>query len=323
MGACVVLVDKPVGPTSFDMVRRARRGLRERVGHAGTLDPFASGLLLVLIGQATRISNLLMGLPKEYDLTAQFGAVSTTADPTGEIAATGQRVTATEVVTALDGFRGRIRQRVPLTSAVKVDGEPLYKKAHRGEVADTPEREVMVYDLAMTGFDEEAQTARLLAFTGSGTYARVLAEGIGEATGAGAYAAALRRTRIGTFSVDDALAPDELFPDRYRQGGPGVLSLDEALSFLPRYEASASQARLAANGHELRVSSEVDASLQGGASRDRDTSGSNVAPGGRRPAGGCAAPGSRFRVHGPEGLLGVYEHRGGVAKPLVIFPRMA
>ena len=159
---------------------------------------------------------------------------------------------------------------MPLTSAVKVDGEPLYKKAHRGEVADTPEREVMVYDLAMTGFDEEAQTARLLAFTGSGTYARVLAEGIGEATGAGAYAAALRRTRIGTFSVDDALAPDELFPDRYRQGGPGVLSLDEALSFLPRYEASASQARLAANGHELRVSSEGDASLQGGASRDRD-----------------------------------------------------
>ena len=123
--------------------------------------------------------------------------------------------------------------------------------------------------------------------------------------------------------MDDALAPDELFPDRYRQGGPGVLSLDDALSFLPRYEASASQARLAANGHELRVSSEGDALLQGGASRDRDTSGSNVAPGGRRPAGGCAAPGSRFRVHGPEGLLGVYEQRGGVAKPLVIFPRMA
>src|SRR5512137_54845 len=115
----VVLVDKPVGPTSFDVVRAVRRGLRARVGHAGTLDPFASGLLLVMIGHATRISNILMGLPKEYDLTVQFGAVSTTADPTGDIVPTGGHVGEEQVVAALDQFRGTIRQRVPLASAVK------------------------------------------------------------------------------------------------------------------------------------------------------------------------------------------------------------
>ena len=199
----VLLVDKPVGPTSFDMVRTARRGTRGRVGHSGTLDPFATGLLLVMTGSATRVSSLLMGLPKEYDLLVQFGAVSSTGDPTGAItpmggadlagaAAHGAADAASEprlprhakdVVGVLDRFRGRITQRVPLTSAVKVDGEALYKKAHRGETAETPEREVMVYDLSLVEFDEEAQTARLLALVGSGTYARCLAMDIGDGAG--------------------------------------------------------------------------------------------------------------------------------------------
>jgi tRNA pseudouridine55 synthase len=298
----VVLVDKPIGPTSFDMVRAARRavatarraggdqrrGVKARVGHAGTLDPFASGLLLVLVGQATRVSNLLMGLPKEYDLTVQFGAVSSTADPTGEIRPTGGHVQAHQVQRSLDAFRGRIRQKVPLTSAVKVSGEALYKKAHRGEVVDTPEREVMVYDLTMIGFDEEAQTARLLALTGSGAYARVLAEEIGVATAVGAYAASLRRTRIGPFRVENALAPEEFSSDRRVLSGPGVLALDDALGFLPRRDLSPSDARLAENGNEL-----------------------------------ASAPWPLFRAYVSERLLAVYERRDGVAKPVVVFPRPA
>ncbi len=284
MTACVVLVDKPVGPTSFDIVRTARRGLKTRVGHAGTLDPFASGLLLVMIGAATRISQLLMGLPKEYDLTVQFGAVSNTADPTGEITPTEKRTTAAQVMAVLDGFRGRIRQRVPLTSAVKVDGEPLYRKAHRGEAAETPEREVMIYDVNLIDFDEEAQTARLLALTGSGVYMRALAEDIGRAVGAGGYAAALRRTRIGAFAVEEALAPEELGPERYERGDAGVLSVDEALFFLPVLELSGNEARQAANGNVLKES--------------------------RR---------GRFRISGPEGLLAVYEAKDGWARPVVVF----
>ena len=284
----VVVVDKPVGPTSFDIVRVARRGFAGRVGHAGTLDPFASGLLLILLGQATRASQLLLGMPKEYDLTVQFGAVSTTGDPTGEITPTGARVEAEAVVAALDGFRGRVRQTVPLTSAVKVGGEALYNRAHRGEAAETPEREVMIYDVTLLGFDEETQTARLLALTGSGAYLRVLAQDLGAVTGVGGYAAELRRTRIGRFSVADALSPGELSLDRYARCGPGVLDLDEALAFLPCRELGPDLARLAANGNKLPLS------FRG-----------------------------RFRVHGGERLLGVYEGEADTAKPVVVFPCQA
>jgi tRNA pseudouridine55 synthase len=290
----VVLVDKPVGPTSFDMVRAARRGTRGRVGHAGTLDPFASGLLLIMTGAATRVSSLLMGLPKEYDLLVQFGAVSSTGDPTGDIGPfrpdnrSAHTTTARDLVGVLDRFRGRITQRVPLTSAVKVNGEPLYKKAHRGETAETPEREVMVYDLSLVEFDEEAQTARLLALVGSGTYARSLAMDIGASLGCGGYAAALRRVRIGPFTVDDALAPETLSPGRYEERGPGVLALDEALAFIPRCEVCGADLRLAANGNELR-----------------------------------ALPAGRFRVYGGGRLLGVYEGSGDRARPLAVFPGAA
>jgi len=284
--SCLVLVDKPVGPTSFEMVRLARRGIKGRVGHAGTLDPFASGLLLVMVGHATRISGLLMELPKEYVVTVQFGAVSTTADPTGSITPTGApRVQGGEVNAALERFKGRIRQRVPLTSAVKVGGKPLYEKAHRGETGETPEREVMVHDIVMTEFNPQAQTARLVIRTGRGTYVRTLAEDLGLAVGAGGYAGALRRTRIGDFAAEDALGPENLSPARLVAGGRGVLSLDEALAFLPRHEVGARDARLAANGNELRD-----------------------------------VPNGRFRVYGPGGLLGVYEGKAANARPLVVFP---
>jgi tRNA pseudouridine55 synthase len=286
--ARVVLVDKPIGPTSFDVVRVARRGFAGRVGHAGTLDPFASGLLLVLLGQATRVSQLLMGLPKEYELTVQFGAVSSTGDCAGDITATGRRVKAEEVTAAVDGFRGRIRQTVPMTSAVKVGGEALYKKAHRGEIMETPEREIMIYDLTMLGFDEEAQTARVVALTGSGAYLRVLAQDLGTATGGGGYAVGLRRSRIGRFNVAEALAPEALSPERYAAGGPGVLDLDKALAFLPWRHLDADSARLATNGNELSL--DID---------------------------------GRFRVSGDDGLIGVYQGREGTARPVVVFSAKA
>ncbi len=281
----VVLVDKPVGPTSFDVVRTARRGLKVKVGHAGTLDPFASGLLLILVGQATRLSSLLMDLPKEYVFTAQFGATSSTADPTGELTSTGERTDARALMAALNVFRGRIVQRVPLTSAVKVDGEPLYRRAHRGETVETPEREVVVHELSLLSFNEDAQVAEILARTGRGTYVRTLAEGLGEVTGAGAYAATLRRTRVGLFSVEEALAPDELNPERYQAMDRSVMALTEALGFLPRHDVVGRDAKLAANGGELRD----------------------------MPAGRC-------RVYSEDGLLGVWETPDGVARAAVVFP---
>jgi len=169
-----------------------------------------------------------------------------------------------------------------------VEGEPLYKKAHRGETAETPEREVVVYDLTLLDFDEGAQTARLLALTGSGTYARSLAVDIGSALGCGGYAAALRRTRVGMFSVGDARRPEELSPGLYHEGGRGVLGLDQALAFIPARCLGDLEARLAANGNELR-----------------------------------SLPAGRFRVYGQGRLLGVYQGAGGGSRPLVVFPSAA
>jgi tRNA pseudouridine55 synthase len=281
----VLLVDKPVGPTSFDVVRRARWGYGGRVGHAGTLDPFATGLLLVLMGQATRLSQLVLGLPKEYELTVQLGARSSTGDPTGTISRTGKRVEKVTLLKALDGFRGDIIQKVPLTSAVKVAGEALYKKAHRGETAETPRREVSIYDLCLLDFDEQAQTARILALTAGGTYLRVLAQDLGDTLGVGAFALALRRTRVGRFSVCEALALEDLTPECSVTDGPSVLALDQALAGLPAVELEETSARLAANGNVLSVGQQ-----------------------------------GRFRAYGQGRLLGVYEANAGVARPLVIFP---
>ncbi len=284
----VLLVDKPVGPTSFDVVRTARRGFGGRVGHAGTLDPFATGLLLVLIGQATRLSRLFVGLSKEYEVIVQFGATSSTGDPTGEISETCGRVDRASVLRAMDGLRGDIVQKVPLTSAVKVDGEALYKKAHRGETAETPERKVCIYDLCLLDFSEDAQTARILAVTSSGTYLRVLAQDLGEALGVGAYALELRRTRVGRFGVCEALGLEDLSPERYAVAGPGVLDLDQALAGLPAVVLDETSARLVANGNKLKVERQ-----------------------------------GRFRAYGEGRLLGVYEGDAGIAKPLIVFPEGA
>jgi tRNA pseudouridine55 synthase len=281
----IVLVDKPVDWTSFDVVRRARRGVAGKVGHAGTLDPFATGLLVVLVGPATRLAGLFVDLPKEYLVTVQFGAVSTTGDPTGEITTTGGVTTATALVSALDAFRGTQRQRVPMTSAVKVDGERLYHKAHRGETIETPEREITVYDLTLTGFDSDCRQATLLVRCSKGTYIRTLAEDLGAALGVGGYAHELRRLRIGLFDVHEALTPDELSPEVLQVSGPAVLTLESALSFLPFLPVDEAAACRVANGNEL-----------------------------------LDAPDGRFVVRGEAGLLAVYEGAGGCGRPLVVFP---
>src|SRR5207245_1760833 len=143
----VLLVAKPAGPTSHDVVQRIRKSDLARgrkVGHAGTLDPFATGLLLVLIGGATRFQRFFMALPKTYRALVRFGSVSDTGDPTGSLVPTGGRVDAEAVTAALPALVGEIEQRVPLASAVKVGGERLYRKARRGEAFDTPVRRVRV-----------------------------------------------------------------------------------------------------------------------------------------------------------------------------------
>src|SRR6266540_4078168 len=160
----VLLISKPAGLTSHDVVERVRRSplaAGRKVGHAGTLDPFATGLLIVLVGRATRVQRYFMVLPKTYRTRARLGVTSDTGDPTGTLTATGARAEVEDLERALVRLRGEIRQRVPLTSAVKVGGERLYRKARRGERIETPERVVRIDRLDLVTFDAGAQTATL------------------------------------------------------------------------------------------------------------------------------------------------------------------
>lgn len=187
----VLLFDKPAGVTSHDVVARVRRERRCKAGHAGTLDPFATGLLLILLGGATRLQRFLTELPKTYLATARLGWRSSTGDPDGDLVETGSLPDSLELPT------GAVLQRVPMTSAVRVGGERLYRKAHRGETVETPLREVEVRRaelLAATG-----ETASYEIECSSGTYVRTLVETLGDA-----YCESLRRTAIGPFRVDDA-----------------------------------------------------------------------------------------------------------------------
>jgi tRNA pseudouridine55 synthase len=189
----ILLVDKPAGPTSHNVVAHVRRERSGRVGHAGTLDPFATGLLIVLVGrEATRCQARFVALPKTYRAVARFGAVSTTGDPEGEITETG-RVPPEHLPLPT----GRIRQRPPAYSAVKVGGMRAYRRVRRGEQVAVPEREVTVYRFEQLWRDGERVCFEIEC--SSGTYVRSLIADLGDA-----YTESLRRIRIGPFSVEEA-----------------------------------------------------------------------------------------------------------------------
>jgi tRNA pseudouridine55 synthase len=219
----VILVDKPAGKTSHDVVYAVRRtvGKGVKVGHAGTLDPFATGLLLVLVGRATRVQRWLMGLPKRYRTTAQLGAKSTTGDPEGTIEPGN--------TPSLDGLpTGLLTQRPPAYSALKVDGRRAYKLARGGEPVDLPEREVLVSRFELVRHDGDE--AEFVIECSSGTYVRSLIADLGDA-----YCLQLRREAIGHFEVADA-DPERIVP------------LDEALDFLPAVELQGDAAVKASHG---------------------------------------------------------------------------
>ena len=223
----LVLVDKPAGKTSHDLTLATRRALGVRkAGHAGTLDPFATGLLLVLVGRARRVQRFLMALPKTYEAVARLGAVSTTGDPEGEITVTGTMPPDPFVLPT-----GVIRQRPPIYSAVRVQGMRAFERARRGEVIELPEREVTVHRFE-TLWREDDRAAFLIECS-SGTYVRSLVADLRDA-----YCEELRRTRIGPFDVADA------DPTR-------VLPLERALSFLPTVTLGADAAWRAGHGQSI------------------------------------------------------------------------
>ncbi len=231
----LILVDKPAGVTSHDVVARVRREVvgrerskkgvgKVRVGHAGTLDPFATGLLVVLLGRATRVQAHVMALTKRYEATARFGFTSTTGDPEGEITETG-RVPPEPIALPT----GAIRQRPPAYSAVHVGGKRAYDLARKGIAVELPEREVHVHRF------ERLAPDRFLIECSAGTYIRTLVADLGDA-----YCTALRRTAVGPFDVADAT----------RDPGPeDLIGLEDALGrFLPVLELDGEPARRAAHG---------------------------------------------------------------------------
>lgn len=211
-GGGALLVDKPAGPTSHDVVKWARRSLGVRkIGHTGTLDPFASGLLILLVGPVTRLAEYLSALPKKYEARARLGVSTDTHDVEGRIVNVqdpGVVPTQEQIEAELAAFEGRVQQVPPQFSAKKVGGERMYKKARRGDTVQLPPVDVEIFQIRLTDYIPPD-----IGFTltcSSGTFVRAVARDLGDRLGVGAHLTALRRTAVGAFSVDHAVPGDVL-----------------------------------------------------------------------------------------------------------------
>jgi tRNA pseudouridine55 synthase len=233
--AGLILVDKPAGPSSFEVIARIRRRTGARTGHAGTLDPFATGLLLVLSGSATRLAPWLVGLDKRYVTDLDLTARTSTGDTEGEVVAEGEAPSADELEDRLAGLRGEVELPIPAASAVKIGGERAYRLHRRGETPEMPLRRSRVDALDVIAYTDGV--VRLDARVSSGTYVRAIAEALG------GHCRTLRRTDVGPFSVEDA--------DEER-----ILPPAEMLPWLPAVEVGAEEAEAIRRG---RRRAELDA----------------------------------------------------------------
>jgi tRNA pseudouridine55 synthase len=203
------LIDKPAGMTSFGVVARVRRrlsqelGKKAKVGHTGTLDPFATGLMIIVTGKECRNAGQYSKLDKVYEATIRLGQTSTTGDPEGEITDTSSyQPSLDEIQAALERFKGEIKQRPPMFSAIKIGGRRAYDLARKGEVVEIPERIVTIFSLELIDYAYPEITIR--THVSSGTYIRTLAEDIGKVLGTNAYCSQLRRTIIAEYDISDA-----------------------------------------------------------------------------------------------------------------------
>ena len=199
----LVLYDKPTGPSSFAIVRELRDRTGARAGHAGTLDPFATGLLLVLLGAFTKQAQRFVGLSKRYETQVDLSAVTSTGDPEGEVVEEYEPPSEAELLTRLDALRGEVDLKIPAASAVKIAGERAYRLHRRGVAVDMPMRRTTVHELELLDYDE--RLAKLELEVSSGGYVRAVAEALG------GHCVSLRRTRVGPFSLDDA-DPERIVP---------------------------------------------------------------------------------------------------------------
>jgi tRNA pseudouridine55 synthase len=246
----VILVDKPAGMTSHDVVDHIRKasGMR-KVGHTGTLDPGATGLLLICLGAATRLSEHLTGLDKVYEGDMRLGVVTDSYDMDGKILAESDvpEIGMDHIQALFDEFTGDIFQVPPMVSAVKIGGERLYKKARQGEVIDRPAREVTVSEFPLLAYEPPLATFRVRCT--SGTYVRALCHDIGERIGCGAVLDSLRRTAVGKHKIEDAVPLDDI--QRPQDIKSRLLPLGSVLE-LPEVIVRPTGERVLATGGALR-----------------------------------------------------------------------
>ena len=263
----VLVIDKPAGMTSHDVVAQTRRILHERrIGHTGTLDPFATGVLVVLIGKATRLSQFMSGVDKEYEAIIRLGYSTDTGDRTGNPipgpSTEARRWTEAEIEAALQSLRGNIDQAPPMYSAKKVEGRKLYELARRGESVERKPVRVCIYEFAAIRPDGQLLKDNadgtfdfyVRVSCSSGTYVRTLAEDFGKRLYVGAHLAELRRTRVGDLGIDQAITLDELKIHFAEESiGEVLLPPGTALSWLPSLHLSGEDLRRANHGREVKV----------------------------------------------------------------------
>lgn len=260
----VLVVDKPIGPTSAAVVDRIKNGLRQlwgaarvraiKIGHGGTLDPLASGVLPVCLGEATKLAPFLLEADKEYVATARFGVETDTQDAGGQVVAArgAPGLTTAMVEAALAGFRGEIEQVPPMYSALKRHGRPLYDYARAGETVVREPRRVRVYELSLLAFESPDQ-ARFHLRCSKGTYVRTLAADLGHALGVGAHLVALRRIASGPFRLEQSVTLDA-FEVLVRSGGSlPLVPLADALVHLPALTADVDVASALSHGRAVAV----------------------------------------------------------------------
>jgi len=236
----LLIIDKDAGWTSHDVVARVRRLIgQRRVGHAGTLDPMATGVLVLCLGRATRLTEYLQGHRKRYEATIRLGEVTDTYDLEGDVIERHPvpSLSEEELTSHLRAFQGEITQRPPAYSAVKVDGVPAYRRARRGEAVALPPRRVTIYQIRLSRWEPPDLSVEIEC--SAGTYIRSLAHDLGQAIGCGAHLVALRRTASGPFTLADAISLPEL--ERLVEGGrwrERVLPLVEAVKDMPKITLS-------------------------------------------------------------------------------------
>jgi tRNA pseudouridine55 synthase len=296
----LVIIDKPGGMTSHDVVARVRRlaGTR-KVGHAGTLDPMATGVLVVGVAKATRLLGFLTLTEKEYAATIRLGQSTSTDDAEGEITGTAQGVSvpAETLAAAVAGLTGEIQQVPPAVSAVKVDGQRAYRLTREGAAPELKARPVTVYEFAVTAVRHDGDLVDVDAVVrcSSGTYIRALARDLGAVLGTGGHLTRLRRTKVGGYGVEDARTLEQL-ADRFE-----LLPLAQAASAaFPRRNLSADEARRLAHGGRLAPA--------------------GVPAGTPTEGPGPAAPPGPTAAYAPDGtLIALITEESGQARPLVVF----